>query len=247
MRTLAPTRALERRSRLYLDLAVIFVAAGIFAAAIGVAQYAIPLTSRSSDVYGIFNAFRVLTLIGGICLVIGGVLLAVRALTRKAENPLALQVAAALDASFDDHYAFISHIKIRGVGYIDAAIVGPPGVLLLRTLDWEGRFMNEGGRWLKANKRGAWKPIRTENPTRDVAQKVQKLRRAFARSELPEIPVFGVIVFVKDDPNAHLTLKDPVVAATHLASLYRRLQKNYLAKERIDPALAPQIVRLLLP
>ena len=65
------------------------------------------------------------------------------------------------------------------------------------------------------------------------------------KHNLPEIPVFGVVVFSKDDPIAKLTLKKPIVPATHMSSLPIRLKEHYLAKERIEMKAAVAVERLL--
>jgi hypothetical protein len=245
MRNVVPSRALVRRSRQLLQFALLAITAGIFFALVGMAFYAVPLFSTGSTLYSIFDFGRAALFYGGIVLVIVGGLMVARAFTWKTENDLARQTGETLAPLLDERYTFIRNISKRQLGYIDAALVGPPGILVLRIVDYQGHFLNEAGKWLKADKKGRWKPMRA-NPTQDVVKDIQALRRYLAARNLPDdLPVFGIVVFVKDDPIAHLTLKEPVVRATHLSSLHNRLQSGYLAQDRIEPGLAAAVVRLL--
>lgn len=245
MRNVVPSRALARRSRQLLQVAFLAMAAGLFFAVLGMAFYAVPLVGDASSLRGFFDFGRALLFYGGIGLIILGGLMLVRAFTWRTENDLAKQTGETLAPLLDESYTFIRNISKRNIGYIDAVLVGPPGVLALRILDDEGRFLNEGGKWLKADKKGKWKPMRA-NPTEDVVDDIKALRSYLAARNLPEdLPIFGIVVFIKDDPEVHLTLKEPVVRATHLTSLHNRLKSSYLAKDRIEPGLAAAIVRLL--
>lgn len=244
MRNVAPSRALVRRSRRLLEIAFVVVAIGIFLAIVGLALYAVPLTASTSSTFGLYNLGRTVLFIGGVFLGVVGVILAIRAFTWRTENDLALITGQYLEQYLDDQYTFIRNISKRSVGYIDAVLVGPPGVLIFRIVDYEGAFLNEAGRWLKADTKGEWRPMVT-NPTKETVEDINSLREFLARNDLRDIPIFGVVVFLKDDPAVQLALKDPVVPATHLSSLHTRLQNNYLAKERIDEPVAIAIVQLL--
>ena len=245
MRNVVPSRALARRSRQVMQLAFLAITAGLFLAVVGMAFYVVPLVSSGSTLYSIFDFGRAVLFYGGIFLIILGGLMVARAFTWRTENDLAKQTGETLAPLLDERYTFIRNISKRKVGYIDAVLVGPPGVLVLRTVDYQGRFLNEAGKWLKADKKGNWKPMRT-NPTQDVVKDIQALRTYLAERSLPDdLPVFGIVVFTKDDPIAHLTLKEPVIRATHLSSLHNRLKGSYLAEDRIEPGLAAAVVRLL--
>ena len=245
MRNLVPTRALQRRSRRCLEIAFVAISAGIFLTLVGMALYTVPLTSKTSSAYTGFNLGRVALLVGGIGSLIAGALLVVRALTWRTENDLAKLTGEFLAQHLDERYTLIRNVSKRKLGYIDAVLVGPAGVLVFRIVDYQGHFLNEAGKWLKADKKGRWKPM-WGNPTREATADVTSLRTYLAAHKLPDIPIFGIVVFTPNDPIARLTLKDPVMPATHLTSLPTRLQKNYLAKERIDPRVVTAIVRLLV-
>lgn len=244
MKNVAPSRALMRRSRQFVEIAFVLGAAGIFLATFGLALYAVPLTSSGSDIFGLFDFGRAVAFFGGIALGIIALLLMARALTLKKENDVANIVGQNLEQYLGEAYTFIRNVSKRKVGYIDAVLVGPCGVLVFRTLDYKGKFMNEKAKWLKADKQGNWKPMFT-SPTQDVLVDVKNVRAYLADRNLNDIPIFGVVVFTENDPEAHLILKEPVVPATHLSSLYNRLQKNFLAKERMGEAETSAIVNLL--
>jgi hypothetical protein len=245
MRNVVHSNALERRSRRLLEIAAIATPAGLFFGVVGLALFVVPLVSSGSAVYTLFALGRALLTGVGVILGVSGVGMILRAFTWKTENDLARQTGEVLAPHLDDRYTFIRNVSKRKIGYIDAVLVGPPGILVLRVVDYEGRFLNEAGRWLVANKKGKWSPY-SSNPTKEVVADIKNLRTYLVERQLPDdIPIFGVVVFVKDDPIAHLTIKDPMILATHLASLPMRLQGNYLAKERIPPKAVAAIVRLL--
>ena len=152
MHNVVPSRALARRSRGLLEIGFVATAAGMFLAVVGFALYIVPLTSKTSSLYTAFNLGRGATLLGGMALAVAGVLMIVRALTWRTENDLARQTGALLAEHLDEQYTFIRNINHRKLGYIDAVLVGPAGILVFRIVDYQGRFLNETGKWLKENK-----------------------------------------------------------------------------------------------
>jgi len=224
------------------EWAFVLVSGGILLTILALALYVLP-TSRDSVEFVEFA--RTAFLFSGVLIALIGVGLGIRAATTKAENTTAFSVGEFLKAHFDDGYTFIRNVNRRKLGYIDAVLVGPPGVLAFRTLDSEGKFLNEKSKWMRADKSGNWRPLMMRNPTEEVVEDIKALRRFCAEHGIADVPVFGVIVFIHDDPLARLIVKDPVVPATHLTSLLKRLQNNYLSKDRIDDKTAIQIVKLL--
>jgi len=244
MRNVAPSLTLARRSRDLLKIAAIAVSVGIFVTMLGLALYAVPLTSEDSPSFGLFNALRAFLFIGGVLMALFGVALAVRAFTWKTENLLAKNTGDVLAGYLNDDYTFIRNISQRNLGYIDAVLVGLPGVLVFRILDHTGVYLNEGAKWLKANQKGGWETA-SINPSEEAIEDIRKLKVYMAEYDLKDIPIYGVVVFIPPDPQTKLTLKNPAVPATHLSSLHARLQGNYLAKDRIDGGTSKAIVKLL--
>jgi Nuclease-related domain len=244
MRNLAPTRALARRTRQLIALALVIGAIGAFIVAISIVMYIIPIVGTSSPDFGVYNFVRGAVLAFGSLLLVICVALIIRALTWRTDNDLAVQLGEAMTAQFDKRFTLIRNVSKRELGYIDAILVGPPGALVFRILDEKGIFANEGPNWLKQNKNGDWSPWAT-SPTKQVVADIQKLRNLFAAQNLSDVPVYGMIVFTHPEPAVQLKAKSPVVPMTHMHSLYTNLQDNYLAKDRIDATRVQMTVRSL--
>jgi hypothetical protein len=245
MRNIAPSRVLSRRSNQLLTLAFVVAAVGIFVGAVGVFLYIVPLATPSNPQYGLYAFVRLTVLIlAGVFFLIA-IALAVRALTWKKDNDLAIVTGRFLEQYLDDGYTFIRNISKRQIGYVDAALIGPPGVLIFRILNNRGIFANEASNWLKQGKTASeWKPAGI-NPTREAIADIRKTRQFLAKNRLGETPVYGVVVFTVEPPYTQLMAKAPTVPITNLSLLYTNLQDNYLAQTRIDPAHVTAIVRLL--
>jgi hypothetical protein len=241
MHNLVPSRALARRSRTLLTIAIVVGALGAFIAAIGVVLYAIPLVQAGDTLYDLVRGSLI---VFGALLFLLALVLVVRAVTWRTDNDLAVQVSSALGASLDARFTFIRNISTRELGYIDAILVGPPGVLTFRILDHKGILANEGADWLIQNKKGEWRPL-GNSPTREVVADIEKLRTYLSGRNLGDVPVYGVIVFTTDPSTTQLMGKAPVVPPTHLASLIPNLGDNYLAKDRIDARRVTDTVRTL--
>lgn len=243
MHNLVPSRVLARRSRTLLTIALIVGALGAFIAAIGFVLYAIPLVGGDDPFYGLVRGSL---LVFGILLFLAALAMAVRAVTWRTDNDLAIKVGGVLGAQLDARFTFIRNISSRELGYIDAILVGPPGVLTFRILDLRGTLANEGADWLIQNRRGDWRPLGS-SPTREVVADIDKLRAYLSARNLGDVPVYGVIVFTREQPELQLMGKMPVVPLTHLSSLLVNLGDNYLAKERIDGRRIADTVRTLFP
>jgi hypothetical protein len=242
MRNVAPSEALRRRANIYLALGFVIAAIGAFCFILSFVMRDIILAAPGSSTYttveavrSIFSLFWIVALLG-----IGLVGFAIW-WGAHIDNSLARITGDVLGQRLDNRYTFIRNISKLGTGYIDAVLIGPPGALVFRVLDQQGAFVNEGDRWVIMDGKGQWVPARI-NPTKEVVDDIKKLRDYLTARKLPDMPIFGVIVFIKDDPAVRLTLKEPVVPATHLSSLYNRLQSNYFAKERIDQRTVQAII-----
>ena len=244
MRNVAPSQTLARRARNLLQIAFILLSIGIFLSMVGLALYAVPLTSDESQSFGLYNFTRGAAFLGGVFLAIVAGALAIRALTWKRDNELAKRTGDVLGAYLGEGYTFIRNISQRNLGYIDALLIGPSGLLVFRILDRPGIYLNENVNWLKAGNNGGWVIARIK-PTHEAIDDIKSLRAYLGEYDMKDLPIFGAVVFIPDDPIVKLTLKDPALPATHLSSLYSRLQNNYLAKDRLDAESARAIVKLL--
>ncbi|MBL8161022.1 MAG: NERD domain-containing protein [Anaerolineae bacterium] len=245
MENVAPVRALNRRATQLAQLGFVGLAVGAFLVIIGLVIVTIPLLPPQHELFALYTLIgRALTIIGGIIL-LGGIVLIARAFTRKRENDLAMQTADMLlqDPIFNERYTFIRSLNPPGVVYIDAVLVGPPGVLVFRLLDHAGKFATKRGDWLKEKSSGEWVPFEI-NPTKQTIDDVTHVRKFLAKRKLDDVPVFGLIVFVS--PDAVLDVREPVVPVCYLGDLSRALTQEYLSKtDRISDQTA-KTVRLLL-
>ncbi len=244
MENVAPSGALARRSRQWLQMAFLVVTGGVFMAVIGLALFAIPLAVPANQIYGFYNFVRTLLLAAGVIVAIIGAGLAVRAYLTRVDNDLANITGQFLGRHFDERFWFVRNISKRGLGYIDAVLVGPPGALVFRIVDYEGVYANEKGNWLTQNRSGQWIPARN-NPTEEAIVDIRALREYLRQHNLPDAPVYGIVVFTKRDPVAQLVLREPAVPAAHLVNVVSVLEDNYLARDRISPATIRRIVDLI--
>jgi hypothetical protein len=245
MHNVAPSRALARRTRQLLTIAFVIAALGTFIAVAGLALFVVPIVGPNSPSYGTFTMVRLGVVLFGIVIFFVALGFAVRAMTLRKDNDLAQTVGKFLTSYLDTRYHFIRNISKRGVGYIDAVLIGPPGVLVFRILDERGVYANEGANWLK-QEGGPNRWVKAKiDPTRECVEDVKKLREFLALQKLETVPVYGVIVFVREQPQLQLLPREPVVPITTLRALLPSLNSNYLAKERMDAGRIGGVVQLL--
>lgn len=243
MLNVSPSRAITRRARDFMQIAAIAISLGVFIAIVAIAMYAVPFVTESSSAYGAYNMIR-----GGLFLLAGvlalvGVGLVARGMTLKTENSLARYVGDSLATQLGSRapqFKYIRNINKRGVGYVDAVLIGPPGVLVFRITDIEGEFLNEKGKWLRRARSGRLETMRF-NPTQDVVDDMKTIKDYLAMREFRDVPIFGVVVFMKDSPQVKLDRKESVIPVTYLSGLQSYLRDGFLAKDRIDTRTANAI------
>ena len=245
MRNEAPSRSLVRRANQVKTLALLLAAVGIFVTALGILGAAVPLVYEKDPSYPTYVFAYNLALVVGVGLLVLAIALAIRAFTWKTDNDLAMITGRFMAQFLDDRFDLIRNVSKREIGYVDAVLVGPPGVLVFRILDNEGNFANDGANWLRIKPTNESVPA-SINPTREAIADIQKVREFLDKRNLPGIPVYGVVVFVKDEQRVRLSAREPVVPPTHLKNIIPNLQPNYLAKDRIDQPTVEAIRRLLM-
>lgn len=238
MQNINPTHNRNRRALFYLSIIGLPLLLGGCTAAASVAL----LTQFPA--FGSYNTVVIVLLVLlALPAMIGGGIAVYRGLTLERDNDLALRVGQELAGYLDGRYTLIRNVSQRRLGYIDAVLIGPPGALVLRIVDYTGYWRNEMVEWKHADRQGRLRPAST-NPTRECARDVYALRKYFAKGQLDKIPVFGVVVFTTQ--GVRLEGSSPVIpiAETHL--LMPILESNYLAEEqRIDRRMAESAIRLL--
>jgi len=227
MQNINPSRNIARRGRYYLFIGGVAFFGGAIAITLGALFFFFPLWDHV-----VFEALRILLILAGFIAVIVGIVFIVRALTLQKDNPLAYAVGEALSQFLDNRYTYLRNVSKRGVGYIDAVLIGPPGALVLRIVDYRGTWINERGEWRVINAKGQLRPAGT-NPTREAVKDVMALRKFFAKRGLSQVPVYALIVFTSE--HVKLSADGPVVPLCEIPTLFPILRRDYLAEERIAP------------
>jgi hypothetical protein len=247
MRNMTPARALSRRANQERTLAFLLGAAGIFFLVLGLFLLVVPLSGTGDPGFALYVLLRTALVGIGIVALVGAIALGIRAFTYRSDNDLAQWTARVLAPALDDRFTFVRSINRRGIGYVDAVLVGPPGVLVMRILSNAGVFFNEGPNWLEADPgRGpqAWKPAAIK-PTAECFADMKRLNQFLVNNALPGTPIFGVILFTRDAPQVKLSAREPALPSATASTLLPALRTYYLTQDRLDPARAEQIVRLL--
>jgi hypothetical protein len=241
----APSRSLGRRTRQLLLFAFLSVSLGAFLLSVGVLLYLILFAAVGSTGYLIQRgiSYTLLTTGGGAVLL--GLFFLVRALVRRRENDLAAITGDHLSQYLDERYRFIRNINRPALGYIDAVLVGPPGILVFRILDVKGAFINDKNSWARKSRQGEFMPWRV-NPTQEAVVDVRAVRDFLKQHKIPQPEVFGVVVFIPNEPHLTFQTKNPVVPITHLTDLLDTLKQTYLQQERITPRTIQQVTKLLM-
>lgn len=240
MQNLNPRNSLSRRSLFYLmiiGLPVVFIGGSFIVGAILLSQF--PL-------FGDMSGLATICFIGfGILAVVGGLIATYRGLTLKRDNEVAYQVGESLKPYLDDRFTFLRNVSRRGLGYIDAVLIGPPGALVMRTVDYGGAWRNEMTEWKIRDPRSGKVSFASQNPTRECARDVYALRQYLAKRNLADLPVYGVVVFTH--PNVQLEGEASTIPISQMQLLPQVLGQPYgfLESERIDPKLAQAAVKAI--
>ncbi|MCU0511093.1 MAG: NERD domain-containing protein [Anaerolineae bacterium] len=244
MQNVVPSSGLARRSWNVLYGAGLLLLIGLLVAIAGAFLFAVPLVVPTNAAFSAYNTVRTIMIPAGIVVVLLALLLALRAVTWKRDNPLAALTGERLAAFLDARYVFIRNVSRVSLGYVDAVLVGPAGVLVFRITDRTGILFNEGAGWIRQRDRGQWVTMRW-NPTRETADDVQRLREWLRVRGLPDVPVFGVIIFTKEMPEAQVTAQNPLVPVVYLSEISYALSDSFFARDRLDAATASKIALLL--
>jgi len=244
MRNVVPANALARRSRNLLYIGILVVLLGVFGTTVGFFMRAVRLVVPANPNFALYTVIRDLLVWAGILTGILGLVMIVRALTWRRDNRLAIRIGEALDEFLDDRYVFIRNLNRLALGYIDAVLIGPPGVLVFRITQRSGTFFNEGARWMKRKDKDNWHSLRW-SPTKEVVVDINKVREFLQARGQSEVAVFGVIVFTEEAPATIVTTEDPVVPVLQPHHLSFGLSNGYFAKDRIGQSQVNKVAELL--
>jgi hypothetical protein len=244
MRHVVPSGALTRRSRTVLYGSAVFMLVGLFVFVIGFLLHVVALVVSSNPGFAQYDLVRKgLMVIGGLIIVISVGVIA-RALSWKRDNLVAKTLGDTIAEFYDDRFVFIRNVSRSTLPYMDAVLVGPPGVLVLRVTDARGIYFNEGRKWMRQKDKGDWHTMRW-NPTEEAVSDIKAMREWLKARNLPDIPVFGGIVFTREVPELQVTAQNPVVPVLHTSEFSYSLQDNYFVKDRLEQQTVCRIASLL--
>ena len=227
MQNINPSGNITRRGRYYLFMGGVAFFGGAIAITLAVLFIYFPLWASF-----LFNLFQIFLAISGVVGVIIGIVAIVRGLTLQKDNPLAYAVGEGLGQFLDSRYTYLRNVSKRGVGYIDAVLLGPPGALVFRIVDYTGSWINERAEWRVVTRDGKLRNSRT-NPTREAVRDVYALRRHLAKHGLEKVPIYAIVVFTS--PNVTLKASGPVTPICEIPTLYQIMRRDYLSDERVAP------------
>ncbi len=237
MRNISPTQAMARQARRLLVVGMLLALFGLVILAAWFLLVVVPLSSA-----GWYEFLKGAALVSGLAILLVAGVLILRGLRFPRDNPYALRMAEYLARFLDYRYTFIRNIGRRGLGYVDAVLVGPPGVLVFYFFRRTGAYYSERNLWF-ADSGGKLQPI-SENPTQEAARDVNALRVFLAERGITNVPVYAVIVVV--DPDTAVTVRQPVIPVAHMPNVQAALHDNYLAADRIPPDRAVATVRAIM-
>ncbi len=245
MQNVVPAQVLSKRSRRLLYAAIVVLLASVLAFTIAILFRAIPFVVPSNPSYGTYDAFtNFLFIFGGILLAFAGGM-AVRALTWRQDNTLAQSTGEYLAGRFDSRFIFIRNVSKRSIGYIDAVLVGPPGVLVFRISNEKGVYYNEGNKWMRQKDQGVWRTM-TWSPTEEAIADIKKVRDYLVTKGIQQPQVFGVVVFIGQPPSTVVTSTNATVPVTQLPDLELSLAGTYMSKvDRHDAATVTRMAEAL--
>lgn len=243
MQSINPSKTVNRRGRFYAVMGVLATLGGFIGAALGILFFALPLLGDSlSTPAGI--CLNVL----GIPIALAGIAMVFRGLTLQKDNPIAYDVGEVLKRTSlndDARYTYIRNISRRGLGYIDAVLIGPPGVLVFRVVDFKGTWINERVEWRVRNRKGELRGA-PNNPSRECARDVYALRDFLKKKNLEKIPVYGIVVFTADPATVELRADAPVMPVAEKHTLFQIMQMTYLQEERINSPMIRAAVNAII-
>ena len=245
MQNIVPARSLARRSRNLFLGAILIILFGALLIVAGIFMRSVGLVVPTNPNYQLYTLSATAALwIGGLLIFIG-IIMIIRAVTWRRDNVLAQKIADALDDFLDKKYVYVRNLSKLAIGYVDAVLIGPPGVLVFRITQRGGTYFNKGQYWLKQKDKGEWQPLNW-SPTKECIEDIKKLREFLAARGLDNVPVFGVVVFTEDPPATRVTLENPTVPVLQPHELSYGLADTYMANtKRIDIPTVTRVVNLL--
>ncbi len=238
MHNISPARAMARQARRLFITGMIVVLVGLVLVAFGVLLVVVPLARA-----GWYSVLETALVGAGLLTAVVGLGLVIRGVTFPEDNQYARRMGSVLAQALDYRYTFIRNISRRGLGYVDAVLVGPNGALVFYFFARKGVFFLEGNIWFRRTEANKLRPA-SANPTQEAVKDVNALREYLAERGLAQVPVYAVVAL----PYAEtvVTAQRPVVPVAHMPHVVAALRDNYLAEERIDAAAVKATVKAIM-
>ncbi len=126
------------------------------------------------------------------------------------------QVINLLDKKLSDDYVLLNDLYLRGgAGDIDHVVLGPNGIFVLETKNWNGNITCNGDLWQREGKQNF-----TGSPSQQVKRNVFTIKHIIDSSQtFGTINIFveGIVVFTNSHATIHLN--NPTVAIVTLPQL----------------------------
>jgi hypothetical protein len=247
MRNVVPSRALRRRQGALLLATVLILVLGILSAILGQFFRTVPLVVADNPNYGFYQFSQTALLVLGFIMITVAVLMGIRAFTWKQDNDIAFEVGQVLsnELRLDDRYVYIRNLSRMSIGYVDAVLVGPPGILVFRVTEKGGTFFNQGAKWMRQQDKGQWQSLNW-SPTAEVVIDMKKVREFLQTKGLAQIPIFGVVMFTENAPATRVTTENHAVPVMQPQELAYGLEDSYFAqRDRLDQLTVNKIAETL--
>lgn len=226
MRNISPSHAMVNQAQRILVSGLLLALVGLVVLALSLLLHVVPISLAAW-----YEWLKTGTLaVGGLVLIAGGIQF-LRGIRFPRDNPHALAMAGYLERFLDYRYTFIRNLGRRGLGYVDAVLLGPNGALVFYFFRKKGAYVSERNIWLERDGKSLV-PMR-ENPTQEAVKDVNALREFLKARGLESLPVYAVIVVV--DSHTAVSVQHPVVPVAHMHNVQMALYDNYLAAERVRP------------
>ncbi len=152
------------------------------------------------------------------------------------------QVAKLLNSTLGDDYYLVNDLYLRGGGGdIDHVVLGPNGIFVLETKNWNGAINFSGDEWQRPGKRNF-----SSSPSRQVKRNAQKIRQIIDNSPALRglgIWVEGIVVLTNKHATIHVNA--PTVTVLKLPQLPNHIQSfgtRCYSREQLE-AVGKEIVK----
>ena len=154
----------------------------------------------------------------------------------------------------DSYYLLNDVVLPESYGNIDHIILGPNGIFVIETKNYDGKIICNGDEWhrqyeggLTISMRGRpyWKPPRDYNigsPSKQVKRNAVKLKQFIQKAFKKPVWVEGIVVFT--NPNAELELNNPTVPILKIEELYDFI-KNKKSRIKFSSKELESIAKLI--